>query len=326
MQQFFVAGNLSPTNVRLLHALRDCDLDAVLLPIDDVLRHARPADVVLGRLDVRSSLDGIDRGLEQLEQLEQHGVHVLNRPPALFAAHDKLLTAIRLREAQLPHPRTSLVDEHPRQPVETPVVVKPRFGSWGRDIFLCEDERSLRRTLRRLRNRPWFRRQGALLQELVPPQHEDLRVIVAGGDVVGAVKRVAPAGEWRTNVALGAHRLPVTPLPEARALALAAADVIDADFVGVDLLPSTEGFVIIEVNGCVDLTDAYSLGSTSVFDEIAARLVASAEAALTITRRADALTRPLSYELTSDSHLAPAGMVSRPGPSSSPGRSEEATL
>jgi [lysine-biosynthesis-protein LysW]--L-2-aminoadipate ligase len=292
MQQFFVAGSLSPTNVRLLEALREHDIEAALLPPDDVLRRARPSDVVLARLDVRPTLDGIDGG-GQLEQLEQLGVYVLNRFAALFAAHDKLTTAIRLAAAALPHPRTSLVDESLPQPPETPVVVKPRFGSWGRDVFLCRDERELRRTLRRLRDRSWFRQQGALVQELVPPRGEDLRVIVAGGYVVGAIKRVAPPGEWRTNVALGAQRVRVTPPPEACELALAAAAAIDGDFVGVDLLPSDGGYVIIELNGCVDLTDAYSLDGTNVFGEIARRLVTTADTALAPGVCVDDLARPI---------------------------------
>lgn len=282
MQRFFVAGTLSPTNVRLLSALGDLDIEAALLPVADVLRRARPGDLVLARLDVRPTLDGIDGCLGDLERLEQCGVHVLNRPAALFSAHDKLVTAIRLGEVFLPHPKTLLVDERAPRGLETPVVVKPRFGSWGRDVLLCRNERALRRTLRQLRDRTWFRCHGALVQALVPPQGEDLRVVVAGGSVVGAIKRVAPPGEWRTNVALGARRVRTVPPPEACALALAAAAVIGTDLVGVDLLPSDDGYVILELNGCVDLTSDYSLDGGDVFDEIAARLVATADTALAV--------------------------------------------
>jgi glutathione synthase/RimK-type ligase-like ATP-grasp enzyme len=129
-------------------------------------------------------------------------------------------------------------------------VIKPRFGSWGRDVVLCRDVAELRRGLAELSERPWFRTQGALVQELVPPQGQDLRLVVAGGSVVGAVKRIAAEGEWRTNVALGAIREPVAPPPEACALAVAAAGAIEADLVGVDLLPKPDGgYVVLELNG-----------------------------------------------------------------------------
>jgi glutathione synthase/RimK-type ligase-like ATP-grasp enzyme len=95
----------------------------------------------------------------------------------------------------------------------------------------------------------------------VPPLGHDLRVVVAAGDVIGAVKRVAPPGEWRTNVALGATRVRADPSPAACELAIAAAAAIGADLVGVDLLPVGPGrHVVLELNGAVDFAPVYSRG------------------------------------------------------------------
>ena len=95
----------------------------------------------------------------------------------------------------------------------------------------------------------------------MPLLGHDLRVVVAGGDVIGAVKRVAKPGEWRTNVALGAKRVPIDPSPAACELALAAAAAIGADLLGVDLLPVGPGRdVVLELNGAVDFTHEYHPG------------------------------------------------------------------
>jgi glutathione synthase/RimK-type ligase-like ATP-grasp enzyme len=85
--------------------------------------------------------------------------------------------------------------------------------------------------------------------------------------VIGAVRRIAGPGEWRTNVALGARREPIDPPAEARAMAIAAAAAIGGDLVGVDLLPADLGtWVAIEVNGAVDFNSTYSL-TDDVFAE-----------------------------------------------------------
>jgi len=146
-------------------------------------------------------------------------------------------------------------------------VLKPRFGSWGTDVVRCDTPAELRREFARLSSRPWFAAHGLLAQELLPPPEADLRVLVACGEVVGAISRRAAPGEWRTNVALGGTRVHAVPPPEARRLAVAAAAAIGADLVGVDLLPTPGGWVVLELNGCVDFNEEYSLPGGDVFDD-----------------------------------------------------------
>ena len=270
---FLLAGRATATNARLLEAFARAGTDADWLRPEDALVRVRAGDTVLARLDVRPTLDGPERGLPELARLVRRGVDVLNPPAALLAAHDKLETALRLARFGVPHPRTAHVGDGRIPAVELPVVVKPRFGSWGRDVELCESADELARCLGRLRRRAWFRNQGALVQELVPPVGRDLRLVVAAGEVVGAVERVAAPGEWRTNVSLGARRRPVSPPPEARAAALAAAAVVGADLVGVDLLPRGDGgWTVLELNGAADFTTDYSLGR-DVFNRTAELLL-----------------------------------------------------
>ncbi len=261
-----VAHRFTPTNTRL---------GTVLSPAQALARLG-PDDVALGRLDVLPTLDGVEPGLWALERLATMGVTLLNGPRTLVAAHDKLLTAQALFAAGVPHPRTTHVAPWLSQPrLEPPLVFKPRFGSWGQDVIRCDDEDTIERTLAYLETRAWYAATGALAQELIAPRGYDLRLVIAGDQVVGAVKRVAAAGEWRTNVALGARREPVQPPDDACDVALATARAIDGALVGIDLLPAEDGtWVVLEANGAVDFTSAYSLDD-DVFAATSAALLAA---------------------------------------------------
>jgi RimK family alpha-L-glutamate ligase len=274
---FVIAGHVTPTNELLLGALHEHGVQAVVVEPDALGRLVLEGDVILGRIDVRRTLDGIEEGIWELQAAERRGARVLNRASALIACHDKLQTALRLAGSSVPHPATSLIGPGTRlAPVEFPVVVKPRFGSWGRDVVLCDSAREFRRCLRRIRKRPWFRRHGALVQRLIPPLGVDLRLVVARGQVVGAIERVAAPGEWRTNVALGGSRRPVSPPQSARELAVAAAAAVGTDLVGVDLLPLGDGsYIVLELNGAADFTAEYSLVRGEIFDQVAALFVSS---------------------------------------------------
>ena len=261
-----VLGSVSnETNVELVRQWRSLGLDAALLAPLEAPVKLKSGDVALGRLDVLPTLDGVEAGLLALFLLERRGTRLLNSAAALLIAHDKLLTARRLGLAGLPHPRTGRWCGQGDPPLEPPLVLKPRFGSWGRDVFLCRTRVELEQTLAEVRERPWFRRHGALLQELLPLRGHDLRLIVAGGQVVGAGERVAAPGEWRTNISLGGSLRAVEPPPEAQSLAIAAARAVGADLVGVDIMRLDGGFAVLELNGAVDFDERYAIGGDDVY-------------------------------------------------------------
>jgi ribosomal protein S6--L-glutamate ligase len=150
--------------------------------------------------------------------------------------------------------------------------VKPRFGSWGSDVFRCDSTAELADVLAAISSRSWFLREGAIVQELVPPCGYDLRVLVACDEVVGAEMRVAAPGEWRTNISLGGTHRVAIPAADAIAVARAAVASVEMDLCGVDLLPTRDGWTVIELNGAVDFTLGYSLPGRDVCEDVAAAL------------------------------------------------------
>jgi [lysine-biosynthesis-protein LysW]---L-2-aminoadipate ligase len=276
-----VAWKPFPSNLPLVMAWQRRGIRAELLRPSDARRRLAPGDVALVRLDVTPTLDGVEAGLVEISALERRGVRLLNRPSALLAAHDKRETARLLTKAGLPHPRTMHRERLEEiRLLDPPFVLKPRFGSWGRDVMLCRDRVELERCLARIANRSWFRRHGVLIQELVRPLGYDLRVVVAGEHVVGAERREAASGEWHTNEALGGKVVHAQPSEEARALAVDAARAVGADLVGVDLLPVPDiGYVVSEVNGAVDFDDTDSLTGRSVYTDAADALGLGAQRA-----------------------------------------------
>ena len=249
---------------------RELGIDAELIPPTQLHDRLTAGDTVLARLDVLRTLDGVEPGLYQVLRAERRAYTVLNRVDALLVTHDKLRTARRLGAAGLPHPGVNHLQSGAELPrLEFPVVVKPRFGSWGREVVRCRTAAELANHLGEIRSTSWYRRHGALIQELVPPRGYDVRVIVAGGRAVGAVERVAAPGEWRTNISLGGLRRASVPSSDASALAVAAAAAAGADLVGVDLLPTDTGWVVIELNGAVEFDGYYSYPGTDVYASIA---------------------------------------------------------
>src|SRR5918996_2573223 len=260
MRLALIACRLTDTNDALAHTTGSDATWETMTPAR-ALAELRLGDAAVGRLDVLPTLDGMDDGLWALGALSARGVVVLNDPSALLGSHDKLLTARLLRRRGLPHPRTQLVREgRPLPVVDREVVLKPRFGSWGREVTRCAGSAELAAAVERVRDTSWFRRHGVLVQDLVRPQGYDLRILVAAGRVVGAIYRIAADGEWRANVALGGARRPVAEPPrDAAGIAVAAAWATGGSLVGVDLLPDARGgWTVIEVNGAVEFTREYA--------------------------------------------------------------------
>jgi ribosomal protein S6--L-glutamate ligase len=92
-------------------------------------------------------------------------------------------------------------------------------------------------------------RQNILIQAFVEEaEGTDYRAIVVGGKVVAAMSRKAGEGEFRSNLHRGATATGVTLDPAFERTAIHAAEALGLNIAGVDLLPSKEGPMVLEVN------------------------------------------------------------------------------
>jgi len=108
----------------------------------------------------------------------------------------------------------------------------------------------------------------AFLQDLIERDeeaHRDARVYVVDDEIVGAMYRYAPEGDWRTNVALGGDVQDATDdLPEeARETALYASEVMELDYAGVDLIEGEDGWFVLEVNPTAGFKGLFQATGTS---------------------------------------------------------------
>ena len=216
-------------------------------------------DAVLVRGIAAGSFEQVTKRLGVLHALREFGVPVYNDARAIERSVDKSMTSLLLHAAGVPTPATwgfeSAEDAQRLVMRESAagraLVLKPLFGSQGKGLMRVGRVDGVHVPLPPLHG---LYGDFAYLQRHVPAQAapgHDWRVLVVGGQAVAAMRRVSE--HWVHNVAQGARCEP-QPLdrdagPELARIAVAAAHALDMDYAGVDLLPSADGIVVIEVNG-----------------------------------------------------------------------------
>jgi RimK family alpha-L-glutamate ligase len=245
----------------LIRATRARGLEAVLLPWEGNLsrveagggvsnggRLLSDARAVLPRIIPSGSLEQVIYRVDTLHRLEEDGLRVMNSARAIERTVDKSWTSAILARGGLPTPET-VICERAEEAFEAfhrmgDVVVKPLFGSMGLGMSRVSDEDMAWRVFRVVETV----RGVYYLQRFIPHGGRDLRVFVVGGRVLGAMERTAPG--WRTNFSRGGRAAPCTLPAEWADLAVRAAELVGAEYAGVDLLPAEDGSVyVLEVNG-----------------------------------------------------------------------------
>jgi ribosomal protein S6--L-glutamate ligase len=193
-----------------------------------------------------------------LDVLMRQGGRMLNSVRACLTADDKAATALALAEAGVAQVGTTAVaaDFGPVQAAAEsygyPVIIKRANGAQGRWVRLAHDSQELERaTTELLEDGP-----GIILVQPVGAKRlgESIRVIVTAGVVRAATVRHAVGAEWRSNISAGGTQAPARLSAAERDLAVRAVNAVGLGHAGVDLLRSSAGPVVLEVNSCPDFT------------------------------------------------------------------------
>lgn len=184
---------------------------------------------------------GKKTNIARARALADRGIRIYNDPDQHDRASDKWITAQVLTNAGIPHPPTTLA-LGPR--TEEVVVLKQRRSSGGHGV-------------EKIRGDLTPNDENFIVQPLLA-WDDDLRATVIDRKVVYTLRRRPAPGEWRTNLAQGAHFENAGQIPtEAQELAIEATRAMNLSWGGVDLLLTPGGWTVLEVNPGTTLYGAH---------------------------------------------------------------------
>ena len=190
--------------------------------------------------------------LSVIRQFERMNVPTLPNSASIEASKDKLYANQILAQAGLPIPKT-LLTRFPckadlvEKVVGFPCVMKVITGSHGAGVFLCHTPKEFEDLSELISSLD--SKTSMIIQEYIShSEGRDLRVIVIGGRVVGAMQRKSTDGSFKANISRGGQGEAYDVDDEMEMLAIQVAKVLDLDIAGVDLLFHPDGYRICEAN------------------------------------------------------------------------------
>ncbi len=189
-----------------------------------------------------------------------HAARAVNNFETIALCGDKFLTSSKLAESGIPTPKTKICFDAD-QALQTidewgyPVVLKPVIGSWGRLLSKINDRDAAETILEHKTVLGGIAHSNIFyVQEYIDKKTKrDIRAIVIGDEIVAAMYRSTE--HWVTNTAQGATVKPCEITTELQELTLAAAKAVTNNtpaLLGVDLIETTDGLKVIEVNSGVE--------------------------------------------------------------------------
>lgn len=190
-------------------------------------------------------------GSAVLRQFEMMGVFSLNESTSITRSRDKLRCLQILSRSGIGLPVTSyasstkMTEKLIRMVGGAPCVIKLIEGTQGKGVILAETHKAAESVI------DGFRQMKAhfLVQEFIKESNgSDIRAFVIGDKVVASMMRQAKEGEFRSNLHRGGTAVRVDISDEEARVAVNAARALGLNVAGVDLLRSSRGPLVLEVN------------------------------------------------------------------------------
>ena len=210
-------------------------------------------------------------GAAVVRQFEMADVFTVSSSDGISRSRDKLRSMQILSRAGVGLPTTSFA--HDSQDITgildvvggPPVVVKLLEGTQGLGVVLAETRKAAESVISA------FRQLDAnfLVQQFIgEAEGSDIRAIVVDGEVVAAMRRRSPPGDFRSNLHRGGTAEVVELSPNEEATAIRAANAMGLEVAGVDLIQSDDGPMVLEINSSPGLEGIETVSGVDIADII----------------------------------------------------------
>jgi ribosomal protein S6--L-glutamate ligase len=210
-------------------------------------------------------------GAAVVRQFEMMKVFSAVESQALIRSRDKLRSLQILSRAGIGLPKTVFMDysKDTEGAIEAvggaPVIIKLLEGTQGLGVVLAENKKAAQSVIEAFHGV----HARIIVQEFIKEANgADIRAFVVDGEVVGAMKRQARNGEFRSNLHRGGYAEIVKLSRQEKATAISAAKKMGLGVAGVDMLPSKRGPLIIEVNSSPGLEGIESATKVDIAGKI----------------------------------------------------------
>lgn len=210
-------------------------------------------------------------GAAVVRQFEMMKVFSAIESQSLLRSRDKLRSLQILSRGGLGLPKTVFTN-YSKEVTDivdsvggAPLIIKLLEGTQGLGVVLVDNRKSAYSVIEAFHNL----KARIIVQEFIKEaKGADIRAFVVGGRVVAAMKRQAPEGEFRSNVHRGGSATMYELNRTERAAAVKAANAMGLHVAGVDMLPSSRGPLIMEVNSSPGLQGIERASNQDIASEV----------------------------------------------------------